>query len=659
MAAFAIFTNGKEKNIDSYREFIERIQRETKSELGDKPIFGGPAASYTYYCAQKNRSEHNGLKEFTYRLRMKMCEGGAGIWISENPMPTFKFFVRLLERVKLPDGNTANAYYGEIRQIITAFMNYFTYLVDDTGKKVNYYNHYTDNKLFVKLIEETETLYEKNHAVFLRQYLPLNSEIEEKKFEEVIDAQAKFLKELEEIRVTWEFRQDKFDIFIKKAFEQSMQKISDLCNFAHCYIADMLADRLYEIAVSLEETAIRLKCNLDRVKESWRSKKNALILKLYEKNKEQLHINRRLHRHSIDTAEVNRTMDLVKDKLGRCGNEETLARLEVENRHWKKRLKDFNEIASTLIKIQAELETLEADQTKYKQTTSMDLPGSKTVCYKVIGENIDKRIAYLQEKRMAMSRALITFFYCRGTDRVLYTDRAGSFYVDEYNHQNYITNYGLKYFHVNCYGECVEEIQNTPYLFDDHGRYTLDENGEKIHQIATCTSQYKLGDDDLLKKITKDCGHSNKPNPECRLEEIKDLTDKEILPKNDPIDITGTLDSDSVKFLWDSFGMVLPEVLHEVATRLPKNPIHAIARLLIKRKFEASAAELRKWKEDAVKYRADIQKQRKDKAIAEKQAWRAKQMTRHQPQDDYSSHYATVHAPSFFDSLLAGSLGYY
>ena len=58
--------------------------------------------------------------------------------------------------------------------------------------------------------------------------------------------------------------------------------------------------------------------------------------------------------------------------------------------------------------------------------------------------------------------------------------------------------------------------------------------------MADCTSQYKLDEDNLFKKVTKDCGHSEKLNPECRLAEIKDkMSDRVILPEVDPIDITG------------------------------------------------------------------------------------------------------------------------
>lgn len=78
--------------------------------------------------------------------------------------------------------------------------------------------------------------------------------------------------------------------------------------------------------------------------------------------------------------------------------------------------------------------------------------------------------------------------------------------------------------------------EGDPYFFDENGRYKLI-NGEKVHQCAPCTSQYKLDQDGLFNKITVDCGHSTKVNEKCRLD-IKDLTDVEILPTQEMIDIT-------------------------------------------------------------------------------------------------------------------------
>ncbi|XP_022835977.1 uncharacterized protein LOC111363391, partial [Spodoptera litura] len=397
---------------------------------------------------------------------------------------------------------------------------------------------------------------------------------------------------------------------------------SNLCNFAHSYLSIMLADRLYEISVSLGEIVDRMNTNLRKYNEYCLEKTNELIQNLYDKNKEHLEIYRRLERRSVDSAEVSRTIDVLREKIEQSGNEETIARLELETRYWNKRMRDFNEIATILIKIRMEQYKLQQDLDDYRTITCKDLPGTKTICFDMIGENLRERLTYLQGKELDMARTLITYFCVRGTNRILYTDSVGSYYCDEFNHQNYITNFGLKYFHVNCYGDFLENLETEPYYFDEHGRYVIRE-GEKFHQCAPCTSLYKMGDDGLFKKVTKDCGHSERANPNCRLE-IKDLTDVVILPKNDHIDITGTLDGDSVKFLWDSFGMILPEVLYAVATKQPKNPIHFMAHILIKRRFEATKQEFDKLAKKADKYRTKFHEERKQKAKEERQAWKSK-----------------------------------
>lgn len=174
-----------------------------------------------------------------------MCDGGFCIMICENPMPTLVSFIRLIEQVKEPDGiNPTAYYYGEMKSIITAFMNYITSVIDETAKKINKHTFFLDNKLFIELIDETTAIYEENHALFLKHYLPLNSDMEKENYQQVTDAHANFLEELKNIRDIWEIRQDKLEIFAKKAFDESIQKISGLCKFTHAYIAVMLADRV-------------------------------------------------------------------------------------------------------------------------------------------------------------------------------------------------------------------------------------------------------------------------------------------------------------------------------------------------------------------------------------------------------------------------------
>ncbi|CAH0689962.1 unnamed protein product [Spodoptera exigua] len=393
---------------------------------------------------------------------------------------------------------------------------------------------------------------------------------------------------------------------------------------------------LYEISVSLTEIVDRLNTNLRKHNEYCADKINDLIQNLYEKNKEHLEIYRRVNKRSVDSAEVSKTIEDLRQKMKQTGNEETIARLELETRYWNKKISDFNEIAKILIKNRLEFYKLHDDLDDYKSIRCKDLPGTKTMCFDLIGENLRDRIAYLDRKELVVARTLITFFCVRGTDRDLYTDSVGSYYCDEFYHQNYITNYGLKYFHVNCDGDFVENVETEPYYFDENGRYVI-RDGEKFHQCAPCTSLYKLTEDGFFQKVTKDCGHSERVNPNCRME-IKDLTDAVILPKNDFVDITGKLDSDSVKFLWDSFGMILPEVLYAVATHQPKNPIHYMAHILIKRRFEATKQEFRKLTKKADKYRTKLHEERIQKTKAERLAWKSKLIKYAKPEDLDDTH---------------------
>ncbi|KAF9821307.1 hypothetical protein SFRURICE_005773 [Spodoptera frugiperda] len=556
-----------EKTTASYKALIQRLRDEGQKAMENQPPLVS-IASFKYYSAHKEESSHI-FKNFIYDLRMKMLENQY-ILICDNPTPIFKCFVRLIQRLKLKDGAESSAFYGEIKKIITGFMNYFTFVIDDVVKKIDKYTHNLNNKLFINLIDDTMAIYGENHAAFLKEYLPLRNDVEKANYNQIIEEQDKFMAFLEKMRLTWEFRQDKFEAFAKDCFQGSLQKISNLCNFTHSYLSIMLSDRLYEISVSLGEIVDRMNTNLRKYNEQCTEKMNELIHNLYDKNKEHLEIYRRLERRSVDSAEVSRTIDVLREKIETAGNEETIARLELETRYWNKRMRDFNEIATTLIKIRMELFKLQKDL--------------ETMCFDLIGENLTERIAYLEGKEQDMSRALITYFCVRGTDRVLYTDSVGSYYCDEFNHQNYITNYGLKFFHVNCNGDFLENLETEPYYFDEHGRYVV-RDGEKFHQCAPCTSLYKMGDNGLFKKVTKDCGHSERVNPNCRLE-------------NQRLDRCGTLDGDSVKFLWDSFGMILPEVL-----------------------FEATKQEFARLSKKADKYRIKFHEERIQSAITIVSEW--------------------------------------
>lgn len=152
-------------------------------------------ASFKYYSAHKEESSHI-FKNFIYDLRMKMLENQY-ILICDNPTPIFKCFVRLIQRLKLKDGAESSAFYGEIKKIITGFMNYFTFVIDDVVKKIDKYTHNLNNKLFINLIDDTMAIYGENHAAFLKEYLPLRNDVEKANYNQIIEEHDKFMAFLE------------------------------------------------------------------------------------------------------------------------------------------------------------------------------------------------------------------------------------------------------------------------------------------------------------------------------------------------------------------------------------------------------------------------------------------------------------------------------
>ncbi|CAH2046068.1 unnamed protein product, partial [Iphiclides podalirius] len=85
-----------------------------------------------------------------------------------------------------------------------------------------------------------------------------------------------------------------------------------------------------------------------------------------------------------------------------------------------------------------------------------------------------------------------------------------------------------------------------------------------------------------------------------------------LLPTEAAVDIKGKLDKDTALYLWDSFGHILPEVLYEVASEQPKNPIHCLAHKLLRYKYDRTLQEMQQKRDEASSYRAGIYQDRKD-----------------------------------------------
>lgn len=83
------------------------------------------------------------------------------------------------------------------------------------------------------------------------------------------------------------------------------------------------------------------------------------------------------------------------------------------------------------------------------------------------------------------------------------------------------------------------------------GRFIIGDNGQKLYQLAPCTSTYKIEKDRFVKQ-SKDCGHSEQVMSECRMQ-IQTPIDKDVLPDVKPVDIKGRKKLIKMTKNWASF----------------------------------------------------------------------------------------------------------
>ncbi|CAG4930638.1 unnamed protein product [Parnassius apollo] len=469
---------------------------------------------------------------------------------------------------------------------------------------------------------------------FEQSFLPIQTPEEQKVYDEILVLYEKHLQELNRIKdaVSKMYEQEEIESFSRKHFSNSLRKKNGIFAFTHTYIALLLTTNLNNIRVSLEEIVNRTRNNLQKLQKKYDEKLIYLRNQLYNKNKEHLVVTRQARRNSDEIAELQQSMKQLKNNIENH-NDVILCRLSEEFEYWNDKLKELNRIATTIMKLKDVEQKLIEQQQMELELKDKPISEGKVKCLVCLGA-FKSKLEYVKEKKTEAARTLISFFSVRGPDRIFYTDGVGRYYVDEYGHQVYFYDYGLKMYHVNCDGEFVEAQDTEAYYYDTNGRYVVNEEGEKIYKIAPCTSSYKLVND-LLVKSTNDCGHSEQPNKNCRMN-IKDHSDVEVLPSGGgtgKLDIKGALDENTALYLWDSFGHVLPEVLYQVASEQPKNPIHFLAHKLARYKCNKTLKEMQQRREDAEKYRADVYRERENEAIAASKAWKAKQPKRSKPED--------------------------
>ncbi|KAL0869416.1 hypothetical protein ABMA27_007654 [Loxostege sticticalis] len=577
----------------------------------------------------------NVCKEFMQQFR-KTSFKEVYIILAQDIFPHVHNYVALLEMIPFEDGSY-HTYFGEVKKVICIFQNYYTNVIDDVVQEADKCTHVMDRNELLVLVDRTIDIHQSRHIYFGRQFLPVQSPVEKQVFEEIETLYTQYMEKLLNLKSNIEKfdKQDKVDNFAKEHFKMSIKGISELFTMTHTFLSMMLADRIHQIRVSVEEIHLRVHNNLRKIQKECDDTLRGLMEMLYDKNKSMLHVTRKDHRCSIAMGEASRGIDRIRAKIQEYSYNPPISRLEEEVAYWQDRIKEFDKIASKLVLLKKAQDEVMKQEEIYNSMKTTELPGSKRQCWVNMGKNFAQRKEYLKEKIIEYAKPLITYFAVRGIDRLLYSDAHGQYFVDEYNHQVYVFDYGMGVYHVNCEGDFKQISDHQLYYFDTHGRYTLSPQGEKVYQLAACTSTYKLTGSDLLMKTTTDCGHSERMNQNCRLH-IKDLMRTgEVLPDVKKTDIKSTLNTEVVRYLWDSFGHVLPYALHDVWKSHTKNPIQLLAHKLLLHKYNRTKSELEEKKKEAQEYRAKIFKERKDRAVAASKAWKAKQVRRSKPEESF------------------------
>ncbi|CAH2094255.1 unnamed protein product [Euphydryas editha] len=569
-------------------------------------------------------------KQYIYKLRnVSLAE--PYIILNDDVAPKLNNYIRLLDEIAFEDGSY-HIYYGEIKTILNSFIEHWTQMMDEAIKEADRCSNTITKEALMKMMEKTILIHQMKQVDFEQQFLPAENSFEKEIFNNLKEKFESFMEQLLIMRDDLKKldKQTKVEAFAKEHFPISLKRKNDIFIFTYYFISEQLTFVIDRIHISLKEILTRVRNNVRTMEERSEVNISRLLIRLYEKNKEHLMLSRQDIRSSADIAEVQRSMEIIKDKI-EDSKHVPYKRLQEEFEYWDTKMYEFEQINKTLKKIQAEEKKVLEQEKLFNSLKDTEIPAPKRKCWENMGERFKQKLEELRELKSNAAKTLLTFFSVRGADRIEYSDNIGKYFVDDYGHQRYIFDYGLKELHVNCDGDFVEKPDKQRYFYDNMGRFIIDDNGQKLYQLAPCTSTYRI-ENDIFVKESKDCGHSEQVKNECRMQ-IKNPTDEQVLPDKKPIDIKGKLDAEVVKYLWDTFGHVLPEILYDVSETRPKNPIHYIARRLIALKFKKNENDLVKMKREASEYRENIHKDRTEKMKQKLDAWKAKQVKRRKPEE--------------------------
>ncbi|CAH2046064.1 unnamed protein product, partial [Iphiclides podalirius] len=426
----------------------------------------------------------NLYKDYRQKVRKEGLQF-TNIILGGDIAPKLHHYLQLLDNLKIKEGSYEE-YYGEVKKIVNSFIIHWTEVMNNAIKEADKVTTVVDKSELLEYVNNTIEMQKVKQSHFEGFFLPISTAAEKRDYDEITILYDKHMERLENVRLAVIAMRDPETMknFAKEHFTISLHRKNDIFAFTHNYIAMMLSKKIHEINVSLKEIVNRTRNNLRDLQERRDEELGELLNQLYNKNKEHLTVFRRSGRTSLEMAEVQRCMDKLKGEIeGR--KDEVLCRLKEEFNYWKQKLTEFKRIAKTIDDLNKLERVVLEQQTTYLELRDTQIPKTERKCWEHLEGVFEEKLVRLDEKKREAARALLSFFSVRGPDHIFYNDSVGRYYVDEYGHQVYFYDYGLKMCHVNCAGEFFETPDTEVYYYDKNGRYVLDENGDKLYKIRS------------------------------------------------------------------------------------------------------------------------------------------------------------------------------
>lgn len=186
-------------------------------------------------------SNMNIYKDFIYNVRKMECETPHLIVIEEHPPIFFYGCVKSLIAIPFLE-SCYNLYYGEVRKIIRSFLRYYCITGCHAVKAAEDFKNTLNYNSMMRLFDKTVVYHQRSHDEFIKEFQPIESAIEHEKFDEIVSQYNTFMENLMELgaRLKVLNKQDKIDIFAKDHFTICVEKLYQLNEYVHVFIARWL-----------------------------------------------------------------------------------------------------------------------------------------------------------------------------------------------------------------------------------------------------------------------------------------------------------------------------------------------------------------------------------------------------------------------------------